>query len=141
RYGPLRRNHRLALPFLARTFSTLPVPEGIVLCSSSGWAHGAPVRGRKIVLFHSEARWLYQTSRYLGGPRPVARAALAALRPALQKWDRAAATGADLYLVASRAVRRRIHDVYGVHAALLPFPWQIDPSGAQRAVPGIEEGF
>ena len=36
----LRRHHRLALPLLAHTFSKTEIDEKIVLCSSSGWAHG-----------------------------------------------------------------------------------------------------
>src|SRR5207245_1613973 len=39
--GPLRRRHRAALPLLAPSFSRLRVQADAVLCSSSGWAHGA----------------------------------------------------------------------------------------------------
>ena len=65
RLGPLRRNHRLALPLLAPAFSRLRVDADVVICSSSGWAHGARVTGRKIVYCHTPARWLYQPGRYL----------------------------------------------------------------------------
>ena len=75
RLAPLRRYHRLALPLLAPSFSRLKVKADVVICSSSGWAHGARVEGRKIVYCHTPARWLYQSDRYLRGR--AARAAVA----------------------------------------------------------------
>jgi len=62
RSATLRRNHRLALSLLAPAFSRLRVAAEVVVCSSSGWAHGAQVEGRKIVYCHTPARWLYQPS-------------------------------------------------------------------------------
>src|SRR5436189_353008 len=59
----LRQRHRLALPLLAAAFSRLEVPADVVVCSSSGWAHGAQVEGRKVVYCHTPARWLYQPDR------------------------------------------------------------------------------
>ena len=61
------RNHRAALPLLAPSFSRLRVSADVVICSSSGWAHGTQVEGRKIVYCHTPARWLYQPDRYLRG--------------------------------------------------------------------------
>ena len=81
RVGLIRRNHRLGLPLYAPTFSRMTVPADVAICSSSGWAHGVRTTGRKIVYCHLEARWLYQTGRYLGGLRPVARAGVEVLRP------------------------------------------------------------
>src|SRR4051794_5927491 len=40
RLQPLRRRHRLALPMLAPAFSNVHVDADVVVCSSSGWAHG-----------------------------------------------------------------------------------------------------
>jgi hypothetical protein len=56
RIGPLRRRHRLALPFLASTFSAMAVDADVVLCSSSGWAHGVQATGRKVVYSSSAAQ-------------------------------------------------------------------------------------
>ena len=42
------------------------------ICSSSGWAHGAPVTGAKIVYCHNPARWLYQRDQYLDGSSRLA---------------------------------------------------------------------
>src|SRR4051812_21300245 len=72
RIGLFRRHHRLALPLLAPTFSGISIDADVVVCSSSGWAHGARTSGRKIVYCHAPARWLYQRDRYApSGLRPA----------------------------------------------------------------------
>ncbi len=69
RLGVLRKHHRLALSVLAPAFSLLRVDADVVVvvCSSSGWAHGVVASGRKVVYCHTPTRWLYQAGRYLGG--------------------------------------------------------------------------
>ena len=141
RVGAFRRNHRLALPVLAPAFSRLRVDADVVLCSSSGWAHGIRTRGRKVVYCYSPARWLYQTDRYLGEGASSARTALRALRPYLVRWDRRAAATADRYLTLSTVVRDRIRTQYGVDAEVLPPPPTIDPTASQQAADGLAPGF
>ncbi len=138
---PLRRWHRLALPILAPAFSRLRVPAGVVLCSSSGWAHGAKVEGRKVVYCHAPARWLYQTSRYLRGSRGVGSAAVSLLRRPLESWDKRAAATASRYLVNSTAVRARVRDLYGIEAEVLAPPPALTAEGEQEAVGGVEPDF
>ena len=127
----LRSQHRLALPVLAPSFSALRVDADVLLCSSSGWAHGTRTHGRKVVYCHAPARWLYQAERYLGpsqvtlGHRSIEseraapprgdtlrRAAqaipLRALSRPLRHWDRHAATTAHRYLAISTAVSQAI---------------------------------
>lgn len=141
RLRPLRRNHRWSLPLLAPSFSRLSVEADVVLCSTSGWAHGLRTDGRKIVYCHSPGRWLYQRDRYLrGSPRPL-QWAVAGLAPSLERWDRAAAASANRYLTTSRSVQRRIEDVYGIEATLVPPPHAIDATGPQEPVPGLAPGF
>src|SRR5438128_3923581 len=101
----IRRDHRLALPLLAPAFARLEVAADVVLCSSSGWAHGARTEGRKVVYCHTPARWLYQRDRYLRGSGPAARIALRTLHSYLLRWDRHASASADRYLANSTAVR------------------------------------
>jgi len=137
----LRRNHRLALPVLAPAFSRLKIESDLVLCSSSGWAHGTTVEGRKVVYCYSPARWLYQTSRYLGDGYPAGRRALSLLRPHLLRWDARAAATADCYLTSSTAVAERIREIYGIEARILAPPTTIDPAGERQEVAGIEPGF
>lgn len=82
RIGPLRRDHRLALALLAPAVRRQRIDAAVTLCSSSGWAHGYPSTGRKVVYCHTPARWLYQTERYLGvSPRSQAGWPLSGNRP------------------------------------------------------------
>jgi glycosyltransferase involved in cell wall biosynthesis len=156
----LRHRHRLAFPFLAPTFSSLRVDADLVLCSSSGWAHGVKTNGRKVVYCYAPARWLYQPDRYLG-PRhtpqsdPVssrrrhlrtikreARAtALHLLGPPLRRWDQKAASSANRYLTSSTAMADAIREVYGLDAEVLPPPPALTQAGPERQVAGLEPGF
>lgn len=141
RLRPLRGRHRVALPLLAPAFSRLRVSADVVVCSSSGWAHGTRVCGSKVVYCYAPARWLYQSRRYLGKNGGVARATLAVLRPYLVRWDRRAAASANLYLTSSTAVRDQILAIYGIEAEVLPPPYTIDPRGRTKRVEGLEPGF
>jgi glycosyltransferase involved in cell wall biosynthesis len=138
---PLRKHHRLALPLLAPVFSRCKLSADVVLCSSSGWAHGVAVEGRKVVYCNSPARWLYQSSRYLGEGHAVAGYALRAMRPYLLGWDRRAARSAASYLTSSTAVAERILAAYGIEAIVLPPPHAVDPGGAVKSVTGLQPGF
>jgi glycosyltransferase involved in cell wall biosynthesis len=141
RIGPLRRRHRLALPFLAPAFSQLEVDAKVTLCSSSGWAHGARTTGRKVVYCYTPARWLYQSDRYLSHHDRFARLGLGLLRRPLLEWDRRAAGSADRYLAISSAVSDRIRAAYGMEAEVLPAPHTIDPSAPQTPLEAFEPGF
>jgi glycosyltransferase involved in cell wall biosynthesis len=141
RLAPLRSRHRLALPLLAPAFSRLRLEADVVVCSSSGWAHGAQVEGRKIVYCHTPARWLYQQERYLRGRGPAQRLVAGALRPWLVRWDRAAAASADHYVVNSSAVAERVARIYGIEAEVLPPPPAITPVGLVSSPDGLDEGY
>lgn len=139
-----RNHHRLALPLLAPAFSRLEVDARVVLCSSSGWAHGVRVTGRKIVYCYSPARWLYQGNAYIGGTgarRYVKASALKILRRRLIRWDKQAAASAARYLTTSSAVRDRIQSEYGIDAEVVPSPPALKPDGPRRPIAGLEEGF
>ena len=99
----------------------------VVICSSSGWAHGVTTRGRKVVYCYSPARWLYQTQRYLGTrnrrvSRRAGAAVLRASRSLLQDWDRRAAASADGYMVMTRAKQDEVKRLYGLTASIVPPP-------------------
>ncbi|MEV7973360.1 glycosyltransferase [Cellulomonas sp. NPDC089187] len=146
RVGLLRRSHRLALPLLARAVDRMPIDADLLLASSTGWAHGFPVTGRKIVYCHAPARWLYQGQRYLGrdggGVGHWVRAgALDVLAPGLRSWDQRAAAGADRYLANSTVTARAVREVYGIEAEVLAPPPALLPEGPQTPLPGVEPGF
>ena len=139
--GPLRTHHRAALPLLAPAFSRARIDADVVLCSSSGWAHGVRATGRKVVYCYTPARWLYQPAEYLGQAKPWTRAALGALHPGLVRWDRRAAASAEAYLTSSSAVAERIRTCYGIEPQILPPPSTIDPDAPQQAVDSLDPGF
>ena len=72
RLRTLRRHYRMALPLLAPSFSAVRVDADVVVCSSSGWAHGIRSDGRKLVYCDTPARWLYEPDHYLPGHGIVA---------------------------------------------------------------------
>jgi glycosyltransferase involved in cell wall biosynthesis len=137
----LRRRHRLAFPFLAPSFAALTIDAPVTVVSSSGWAHGVRVTGRKVVYCHAPARWLYQRDRYLGERRGAARATLAILDGTLRSWDRRAALSADRYLTNSTVNRERIRECYGIDAEVVPPPSTLDVHAPARAVGVLEPGF
>lgn len=142
RVGLLRRHHRLALPFLAPTFSRMRVEAQVLVCSSSGWAHGAATSGRKVVYCYTPARWLYQGQRYLGrGRQPLGRLALFLLGPWLRRWDRQAASSASRYIATSTHVQRTIREAYGVEAEILAPPPALGPEGPEDQPEGLEPGY
>jgi glycosyltransferase involved in cell wall biosynthesis len=141
RLVPLRRHHRAALPLLAPSFARLRVSADVVICSSSGWAHGTQVAGRKIVYCHTPARWLYQPDRYLRGRGRAMQAAASVLRSPLTRWDEQAARSANVYLANSTAVAERIKSIYGIEAEVVPPPPALGPHGPAEAMDGVQPGY
>ena len=142
RIGVLRSHHRLGLPLFAPAFSRLHLDADVMLCSSSGWAHGASTTGAKIVYCHAPARWLYQQDRYLGNHgRSFGKVALGGLKGPLRAWDRRAAASATKYVVNSSATATMVRDAYGIVAEIVPPPPAVDASGPMTPVEGLEPGF
>lgn len=140
RVGPLQhlpglaRHHRLGLPLYAPAASRTTVDADVVLCSSSGWAHGVRTTGRKVGYLHAPARWLHQPDRYVGaGARGAAeRAALSLAGPPLRRWDRRAVASLDRVLCNSRAVAAAIEEIYGLDATVVPPPPALGPGGPEQ---------
>jgi glycosyltransferase involved in cell wall biosynthesis len=141
RIGALRHHHRLALPLLAPSFSSRRIDADVVVCSSSGWAHGVRTEGAKVVYCHAPARWLYQRDAYLDRAGPATRAATAVLTPPLRRWDRRAAASADRYLANSTRTRQLVRDAYGFDAEIVFPPHGAEPDAPQQPVAGLEPGF
>jgi glycosyltransferase involved in cell wall biosynthesis len=162
RFGVLRHRHRLAFPVLAPSFSALHVDANVLLCSSSGWAHGTRTEGRKVVYCYAPARWLYQSDRYIGkqpqhaGPqslgstvlghadalrRNARAAALHLVKPPLRRWDQHAASSADRYLTSSTVMADAIRTTYGLEAEVLPPPPALTSNGPEHEVSGLDPGY
>jgi glycosyltransferase involved in cell wall biosynthesis len=141
RLSPLRRDPRRAFPLLAGMITVRRAPAGIVLASSSGWAHGLRTRGPKIVYCHNPARWLYQPDDYFAALPRAARRAIARLLAPLRTWDRRAARSATRYLANSTVVAARIEKSYGITATVVHPPAGLLPDGPREPIPGIEPGY
>lgn len=141
RVGFLRRHHRFALPLLAHAFSEIEIDEKIVLCSSSGWAHGIHTTGTKLVYCHCPARWLYKSGDYFrknedarnesehpASPLDRINASFVlgtsfrVVSPILRRWDHRAAASASAYYTNSSAVSDQISSVYGIQPLIIPPP-------------------
>lgn len=137
----LRKDHRRGLPVYPLVFGGLQVDADVVLCSSSGFAHGVRTHGRKVVYCYTPPRWLYdQAEEYVRPLPPLVRTAARSLGPRLRAWDGRAAASADCYLTTSSTVRQRIWAAYGIEATLLPPGTTIDVGGSQVPVAGVGPG-
>jgi glycosyltransferase involved in cell wall biosynthesis len=132
-----------------RLFPVLPLLFGrhrvrdadVVVCSSSGWAHGVATAAPKVVYCHTPPRWLHVPGDYLlGQPWPV-RAALRAAQTPLRRWDARAAASAARYVANSTTVRERIRRAYGLDAEVVHPPPGLDADGAQEPVDVGDEPF
>lgn len=142
RIPSLRADHRRGLPLYPAAFSTLEVDADLVICSSSGFAHGAKTRGRKAVYCYTPPRWLYDDAASYLDPLPwPIRTALRATAPVFRRWDRRAVASADLYLTTSTFVQARIRRDYGIEAEVLPPATSMDPTAPQQRVVGCRPGF
>jgi glycosyltransferase involved in cell wall biosynthesis len=136
----LRAHHRASLPLAPAVFARMRVDSAVVICSSSGWAHGVSTSGKKLVLCYNPARWLYQPDQYFGAHSFLKKASIPA-RSMLRRWDRNAARTAAIYMTISSVVRDRIQRQYGLNAEVVHPPPTLDPQGTQTAMQGIKPGY
>jgi glycosyltransferase involved in cell wall biosynthesis len=126
-HAPVDQNFRRLFPLYAPAFRSLPpIDADVVIASSSGWAHMAPVadHSKYIVYCHTPARWLY-------GSNSLRRASLASpIFPPLRAIDRRAAARADIYVANSSNVREKIRRIYHRDAEIV-YP----PVDTERFVP------
>lgn len=139
RLDAFRRHHRTTLPLLPWAASRIRIDADLTLVSSSGWAHGFNITGRRLVYCYSPARWLYQTPDYVHRKYSLENAAVAVLRPGLVRWDRSSARKADRYLAISRVVRDRIAATYGIDSTVLAAPHSMDPQGPVEPVAELSD--
>lgn len=142
RVPAFRSDPRRALALLPGAFDRLALEDvDVVVCSSTGFAHGIPTTAPKLVYCHNPPRWLYQSGDYLLRRPASVRVALEVLRPRLTAWDRRGAASATRYFVNSTVVQQRVRETYGIGAAVLPPPVAVDVAGSQCPVDGLDQGF
>jgi glycosyltransferase involved in cell wall biosynthesis len=139
---PLVHEPRRAFPLLPFAFGRHRIVDAdVVVCSSSGWAHGVATDAPKVVYCHTPARWLYEQSDYLAGHRLSVRLAARMSAPPLRRWERAAAASASMYIANSTIVQERIRRAYGRKSTVLHPPIAFDPHGEQTPVDLPFESF
>src|SRR5581483_6867827 len=131
------------------------ISADVVICSSSGWAHGVNASGAKFVYCYSPARWLYKPGHYFQNrstsmkiPKATSvRGALARwpvrfLGPYLRNWDRRAAKSADRYYTTSTVISQEIRNQYEIDPTLLPPPPYLTAEGpTQKPSAEIRGGY
>lgn len=137
----LRRRHRATLPIMPFIFDRMRIGADVVLCGTSGWAAGARATGRKILYFHSLARWLHERDSYLADSGPVQRVGSGVLAPWLRRWDRRAVESGDRLFVYSSSMQQEVRRVYDMDAEILAPPVTVTTQGAEIAPGAIEPGF
>jgi glycosyltransferase involved in cell wall biosynthesis len=141
RFSLLRRHHRLGLPLYASVFSAMHVEADLVLCSTSGWAHGVSATGRRMLYVENTARWLYQVDDYLRDYPPALRSLARSLGRPLRRWDRNQGGSADLVLANSQNVRERLAQHWGVEAEVLYPPHGADVTAEREPIVDLEPGY
>ena len=145
---PLTRDHpRAFMPLYAPTFSHYRISDAdVVLCSSSGWAHGVATDVPKVVYCHTPARWLWAADEYVGNKLSLPALALAVTSPFLRRWDRKRAAEATTYIANSTVSQRRIREAYGINAEIQFPPCSMSPDDPTEQIldatgAPIEPGF
>jgi glycosyltransferase involved in cell wall biosynthesis len=137
----LRRHHRAGLPLYPAAFGHLHVDSKVVICSTSGWAHGVSTDGTKVLYVYNPARWLYQADEYLRGTAGWQRLGVRASAGWLRSWDQKSARSAHQVLAISRVIQARIRSSWGIDSTVVYPPHGADVNGAQEPVPDLEPGF
>jgi glycosyltransferase involved in cell wall biosynthesis len=137
--GP--RIQKLVFPLMRSVIGGMAPSEDVVLCSTSGWAHAVPHRGRKVVYCHNPPRWLHQQDDYFRGALRHMRKPTAAYRRRLRAWDQSAGRSADVYIANSTVVQARVAKVYSRQAEVLFPPPGLGSAGEMEPVEGVSESY
>src|SRR5213080_652857 len=122
------RHYFMLYPFAIEHFDLSPYD--LIFSSSSGYAKG--VRRRRnaihVCYCHTPMRWVWRYDDYVERERfgAGARALLPIALWGLRKWDLRAARQPNYYIANSRLVARRIKEIYGREAFVIPPPIDVD---------------
>ena len=129
----LTKKQRFCLPFMAISIESLDFSEyDIVLCSSSGFAHGAITKPetKLIVYYHSPARYMWDwTNEYkkdIWWNKWIKWYILNKLFLKLRQWDYIASKRVDLSLANSKNSKNRIWKYYRNKSEILYPPIEIN---------------
>src|SRR5207244_2266107 len=122
------RHYFMLYPFAVENFDLSEYD--LIFSSSSGYAKG--VRRRRnaihVCYCHTPMRWVWRYDDYVAreGFSGVVRSALPVLLWGLRKWDLRASQQPNYYIANSRLVARRIKQVYGREAFVIPPPIDVN---------------
>jgi glycosyltransferase involved in cell wall biosynthesis len=122
------RQYFLFYPFAVEQFDLSEYD--LILSSSSGYAKG--VRRRKnavhVCYCHTPMRWVWRYDDYVQRENfgRLTRSVLPACMWGLRKWDLRAAKQPTYYIANSQLVAKRIKEIYGREATVIPPPIDVD---------------
>ncbi len=129
RLGASQSSFRRLLPLFPAAAERLPVASGVVVSSSSAFAHGVrPAPGAVHVCYcHSPFRYAWHERdtalRELPGP---ARPALKLVLDRVRRWDLEASRRVTHYIANSAITQQRIREFYGRDASIVHPPVAVD---------------
>jgi len=122
------RHYFMLYPFAIENFDLSSYD--LIFSSSSGYAKGVR-RGKNAVhvcYCHTPMRWVWRYEDYVNRERlgGVARSLLPMCVWGLKKWDMRAAQQPSHYIANSKIVARRIKQIYGREATVIPPPIEVN---------------
>ncbi len=130
RLGSQQASFRRLLALYPWAVGRLDVGEhDVVVSSSSAFAHGVRPREGAVHLCycHSPFRYAWhKRETALGEVPPAARPALRGVLAGIRRWDLRASARVDRYVANSQLGRRRIAEIWGRDAAVIPPPVEIE---------------
>ncbi|NEM05941.1 glycosyltransferase [Geodermatophilus normandii] len=138
---PLARRRAALGPFAGLAFITHRVDDGVVVASTSGWAHWMRGRAPRVLYCHTPARWLYEPDDYFKDLPPAVRRVLGIVLRPLKAIDRRRMCSAQVVVANGPVTAERIKRVYGIDAPVVIPPPGIDVSGPQEPVEGVRGNF
>jgi glycosyltransferase involved in cell wall biosynthesis len=137
----LARRRAALGPLAGLAFLVHRVDDGVVVASTSGWAHWLRGRAPRVVYCHTPARWLYEPADYFKSlPPPLRRVIGVAMAP-LRVIDRRRMFSAAVVVANGPVTAERIHRVYGLDSPVVIPPPGLGIDGPQEAVPGVRDDF
>jgi glycosyltransferase involved in cell wall biosynthesis len=138
---PLARRRATLGPFAGLAFLAHRVEDGVVVCSSSGWAHWLRGRAPRLVYCHTPARWLYEPNDYFKDLPPLLRRIIGVVMAPLRAIDQQRTRSAAAVVANGPVTAERIRRIYGLEAPVVIPPPGIDAEGPQEPVSGVRESF
>jgi glycosyltransferase involved in cell wall biosynthesis len=126
---PVDRGFRNLFPLYPAAFHQFgEIEADVVLASSSGWAHMARAHPTALhaVYCYTPARWLYGAEYLVKHQGSLREALIRPIGGLFRSLDRKAAGRADIYIAMTERLRRRIRSAYGIDAAVVPPPVEVD---------------